>query len=183
MMQKLYLRHGPKSRTGGRITNYRSQHIALASVALALILAFAAPVFAGENETATVWFMKGLDLYNQEKYDESLEAYNRALELDPNDFEAWNNKGIDEGLLGMYDEALKSFENAVALNESYAEAWYNMGVIYDFKGYYHTAIQAYKRATQINPSYQKALVRRNIDTDIVMARSLSCACSDQIVLV
>jgi Flp pilus assembly protein TadD, contains TPR repeats len=127
--------------------------------------------------------MKGFNLYNQERYNDSLEAYNRALELDPNDFEAWNNKGIDEGLLGRYDEALKSFENAVAINESYAEAWYNMGVIYDFKGYYYTAVQAYKRATQIDPSYHKALVRKNFDTDIVMSRSLSCACKDQIALV
>lgn len=141
------------------------------------------PVCAGANETSTDWFMKGLDLYNQDKIDESLQAYNRALELDPNDYEAWNNKGIDEGLLGRYDDALVSFGNAVAINESYAEAWYNMGVIYDFKEYYASAIQAYKRATQLNPSYQKALVRRNADTDVVMARSLSCACSDPIILV
>jgi tetratricopeptide (TPR) repeat protein len=141
------------------------------------------PACSGANETSIDWFMRGLDLYNQEKFNDSLQAYNRALELDPNDFEAWNNKGIDEGLLGRYDAALQSFGNAVALNESYAEAWYNMGVIYDFKGYYYTAIQAYKKATQINPAYQKALVRRNIDTDMVMSRSLSCACKDPIILV
>lgn len=151
-------------------------------VTLALIWAFTAPVCAGANETSIDWFMKGLDLYNQEKFNESLQAYNRALELDPNDFEAWNNKGIDEGLLGRYDDALQSFGNAVALNKSYAEAWYNMGVIYDFKGYYYTAVQAYKKATQINPSYQKALERRSVDTDIVMSRSLSCACKDPIIL-
>ena len=127
--------------------------------------------------------MKGLNLYNQDKFEESLQAYNRALELNNNDAEAWNNKGIDEGLLGKYDDALVSFKNAVAINESYAEAWYNMGVIYDYKGYYQTAVQAYKKATQLNPSYQKALVRRNVDTDVVMARSLSCACSDPIILV
>lgn len=155
----------------------------MALVTLALIWAFTAPACVGANETSIDWFMKGLALYNQEKYDESLQAYSRALEQDPNDFEAWNNKGIDEGLLGRYDEALKSFGNAVAINESYAEAWYNMGVIYDFKGYYYTAVQAYKRATQINPSYQKALVRRSVDTDVVMSHSLSCACQDQIALV
>ncbi|MCK9565708.1 MAG: tetratricopeptide repeat protein [Methanothrix sp.] len=152
-------------------------------VTLALIWAFMVPACAGANETSLYWFMEGLDLYNQEKFNDSLQAYNRALELDPTDFEAWNNKGIDEGLLGRYDDALQSFGNAVAINESYAEAWYNMGVIYDFKGYYQTAVQAYKRATQIDPSYQKALVRRNVDTDIVMGRSLSCACKDPIILV
>ncbi|MCX6672287.1 MAG: tetratricopeptide repeat protein [Methanothrix sp.] len=152
-------------------------------VTLALIWVFTAPACAGANETSLDWFMKGLALYNQEKFNESLQAYSRALELDPNDFEAWNNKGIDEGLLGRYDEALRSFGNAVAINESYAEAWYNMGVIYDFKEDYYTAVQAYKKATQINPYYQKALVRRSVDTDVVMSRSLSCACQDQIALV
>jgi len=165
------------------LTNCRWQNFYLAVVALALVCALMVPVCAGENETSSEWFMRGLNLYNQDKYEESLQAYSKSLELNKNNAEAWNNKGIDEGLLGRYDDALVSFNNAVAINESYAEAWYNMGVIYDYKGYYQTAVQAYKRATQLNPSYQKALVRRNVDTDIVMARSLSCACSDPIILV
>ena len=155
----------------------------MALVTLALILTFMAPACATENETSLDWFMKGYSLYNQEKFSESLDAYNRALLLDPKDFEAWNNRGIDLGILGKYDEALMSFENAVALNESYAEAWYNMGVVYDTKGDFPTAVQAYKKATQIDPSYQKAFVSRNVDTDVLMSRSLSCACKDQIALI
>jgi tetratricopeptide (TPR) repeat protein len=183
-MQKLYHRLALlQERKEGRITNLKSVQVSLALVALALILTLMAPAYAQTNETSIYWFMKGYNLYNQEKFNESLQAYDKALELDPLDFEAWNNRGTDLGLLGNYDEALKSFENAVSLNDSYAEAWYNMGVIYDIKGYYATAVQAYKRATQIDPSYQKALVRRNVDTDIVMSRSLSCSCQDQLALV
>jgi tetratricopeptide (TPR) repeat protein len=155
----------------------------LALVTLALTLTFTVPAYGQTNETSIDWFMKGLSLYNQEKYSESLEAYNKTLELDPKDFEAWNNKGIDLGSMGRNDEALEAFRNAVALNESYAEAWYNMGVIYDLKEDYNTAVQAYKKATQINSSYQKALVNRNIDTDIVMYPSLSCHCPGQVPLV
>jgi tetratricopeptide (TPR) repeat protein len=161
----------------------KSIHVYLALVTMALILTFIAPTGGQTNETAVDWFIKGLALYNQEKYSESLDAYNMALELDQKDSEAWNNKGIDLGLLGRNDEALDAFKNAVALNESYAEAWYNMGVIYDFKGDYYTAVQAYKRATQLKSSYQKALVNRNIDTDVVMSRSLSCACQDLLALI
>ena len=84
----------------------------MALVTLALILTLMAPACASAsaNETSIDWFMKGYNLYNQEKFSESLDAYNRALELDPRDFEAWNNRGIDLGLLGKYDEALTSFE-------------------------------------------------------------------------
>jgi len=158
--------------------------ISWALVALAVAVVFSTMPACGQtNATSSYWFFQGLALYNDDKYQESLDAYDKALELDPADYEAWNNRGIDLGLLNRYDEAIESFKRAVTLNDSYAEAWYNMGVIYDFKGNYYTAVQSYKKATQINPSYQKALVNRNADTDIVMARSLSCSCQDQITLV
>jgi len=156
------------------------QRASLALLAVSLVLSIVVPASAQENETAMSWFMKGYNLYYEGRYNESLEAYNRALELDSSDSEAWNNKGIDEGLLGRYAAALNSFENAVAINSTYAEAWYNMGVIYDMQGDSYDAVQAYKKATQINPEYQKAWVRRNVNSDQIMARSLSCACHDQI---
>jgi tetratricopeptide (TPR) repeat protein len=164
------------------IMNQSFRHFFLILAAAGLILG-SAPGCLAENETAIDWFMKGYDLYNLGRINESLEAYNRSLELNPEDYEAWNNRGIDEGLLGRYDAALLSFQNAVGLNESYAEAWYNMGAIYDLKGLPYTAVQAYKKATQINPDYQKAWERRNVNTDIVMANSLSCACQGQVALV
>lgn len=164
----------------------KSSQVSLALITLTLATAYAAPALGqstNSTDASLYWFQQGLSLYNMDKYEESLNAYDKALELNPNDFEAWNNKGIDLGLLGRYDEALTAFNNAVALNDSYAEAWYNMGVIYDFKGSVYTAAQAYKKATQINPSYQKAWVMRNVATDTVMSRSLSCSCQDQIALV
>jgi tetratricopeptide (TPR) repeat protein len=160
----------------------KSIHVSLALVSLVLIMTFASPVL-GQANNSTYWFIQGLAFYNQDNYSASLDAYNKALELDQRDSEAWNNKGIDLGILGRYNDAIKAFENAVGLNESYAEAWYNMGVIYDLKGDPYTAVQAYKRATQINPSYQKALVNKNYNTDRLMARSLSCACQDQLALI
>jgi tetratricopeptide (TPR) repeat protein len=166
-----------------RITNSKSVQVSLTLITMALILTFMAPACASANETSVNWFMKGYTLYYEEKFSDSLDAYNKALELNPKDSEAWNNKGIDQGLLGKYDDALSSFETAVALNDSYAEAWFNMGVIYDIKGDYPTAVQAYKRATEVDPSYHKAFVARNVDTDLLMSRSLSCACQDQLALV
>ncbi len=148
--------------------------------ALLLIMAFAVPAFG--QTTATDWFNIGMELYNQDNFTGSLEAYNKVLDIDPLDSQAWNNKGIDLGMLGRYDEALHAFGNATKINSSYAEAWYNAGVIYDFQGDLVSAIHAYNKATEIDPSYQKALVSRSHDSDIVLAPSLSCSCSKQIPL-
>src|SRR5690606_17960745 len=115
------------SRKEGIKTNLKSAQVSpsLAVIAVGIVsISFVFPLtgYAQTNETSVNWFMKGYDLCQQEKYNESLEAYDKALELNSSDFEAWNNRGINLGLLGNYDEALRSFQNAVALNESYAEA-------------------------------------------------------------
>ena len=130
-----------------------------------LIMGLAAPALGQLN--ATEWFDVGITLYDQERFSDSVQAYDRAIEINPQFAEAWNNKGIDLGMLGKYDEAFQAFSTAVTINSTYAEAWYNMGVIFDFKGDYDSAIQAYSRAIWINPSSQKALINRDNDIDII----------------
>jgi tetratricopeptide (TPR) repeat protein len=138
------------------------------SILLFIILAFAAPALGQTNATAqseSEWFTKAVSLYNQDKFAESLEAYNKVLEINPNNAEAWNNKGIDLGFMGKNEEALDAFYKATSINSTYAEAWYNMGVIYDALGDLDRAIQAYNEATEANPSYTKAWYRKNYDID------------------
>lgn len=134
-------------------------------LALPLLVTFAAPAFGQTN--ASDWFDKGVALYNEDNFTGSLDAYEKAIEIDPGNAEAWNNKGIDLGILGKYDEALYAFREATQLNSSYAEAWYNMGAIFDIQGKYVNAIQAYSTATRINPSYQKAWEAKNYDINII----------------
>lgn len=134
-------------------------------LALPLLVACVAPAFGQTN--ASDWFDKGVALYNEDNFTGSLDAYEKAIEVDPRNAEAWNNKGIDLGILGKYDEALYAFREATQLNSSYAEAWYNMGAVFDIQGKYVNAIQAYSTATRINPSYQKAWEAKNYDINII----------------
>lgn len=123
------------------------------------------PNAAQLNETQ--WFNIGLTLYHQERYNSSLQAYNKVIEINPRNAAAWNNGGIDLGMLGRYDEALSAFDRATEINSSYAEAWFNMGEVYDSLGETHSAIEAYTRATESNPNYENALINKNRDIDIV----------------
>ena len=63
-----------------------------------------------ETETAEVWFNKGL--YEQGKYEDALECYDRAIELDPDFADAWNIRGLVLHYLGREEEAQKCFEEA-----------------------------------------------------------------------
>lgn len=118
-----------------------------------------------ENETQ--WFKVGVTRFNQGRYEESLQAYDKVLQINQQNAAAWNNIGIVQGLLGKYDSALQSFLKATSINSSFAEAWFNVGIAYDFFGEYDNAINAYTKATEINPNYEQAQKKKNEDINFV----------------
>jgi tetratricopeptide (TPR) repeat protein len=118
-----------------------------------------------ENETQS--FKVGATRFDQGRYEESLQAYDKVIQINPQNAAAWNNRGIDLGLLNKYDDALQSFLRATSINSSFAEAWFNVGIAYDFFGEYENAINAYTKATEINPNYEQAKANKNEDIDFI----------------
>jgi len=49
------------------------------------------------------------------KYDEAIECYNKALDINPNLAGAWNNKGIAYYKMNKYDEAIECFIKSISL--------------------------------------------------------------------
>ena len=62
---------------------------------------------------------RGIELSNSEKYDEALECYNRALEIDPYNAKTWYNRGVLMGKIKKYEEGIKNFEKAMEINPTY----------------------------------------------------------------
>ena len=52
------------------------------------------------------------------RYDEALEYYDKALEIDPNYAIAWYNKARLESLRNNFEESIKSLKNAIELDNS-----------------------------------------------------------------
>jgi tetratricopeptide (TPR) repeat protein len=90
------------------------------------------------------YFNRGVDLYQRDKYELALEAFDKAIKLKPDFAKAWSNRGLALGELGRYEEALKAFVKAIELKPDYAAAWYNRGVILDKLGRYEEALKAFE---------------------------------------
>ncbi|MEO1801005.1 MAG: tetratricopeptide repeat protein [Cyanobacteria bacterium J06629_2] len=50
------------------------------------------------------------------RYEEALIDLGRAIELDPNNFNAWANRGSAKGSLGRYEDALTDYDRAIELD-------------------------------------------------------------------
>ena len=100
--------------------------------------------------------IKGAVLQGLGQLDLSIEAYNKALEIEPNYADAYYNMGMALQRQGKLKEAIEAYNKALAIKPDYADAYNNMGVVLQDQGKKEEAIEAYTRALSINPNYAEA---------------------------
>jgi large repetitive protein len=99
---------------------------------------------------------KGDALYNQEKYEEAITYYDKALAIDPNYVYALNGKGNAIAVLGKYEEAITYYDKALAIDPNYSDALNNKGITLADLGKYEEAITYYDKALAIDPNHDLA---------------------------
>jgi tetratricopeptide (TPR) repeat protein len=77
---------------------------------------------------------RGVELYNLGKYNESIEDFDRAIEIDTQNAVAWSNKGAALASMDLYNDALESFNNATKFNPQYSAAWHGKGFVLENQG-------------------------------------------------
>ena len=103
------------------------------------------------QQTAEDWCNKGNILLNLGEYNESINAYNKAIELNQSLAVAWKQKGNAFLNLTEYHESLSCYDNAIRLDPNYAAAWNNVGVALMNIGEYDAAINAWNKAIKLDP--------------------------------
>jgi superkiller protein 3 len=96
---------------------------------------------------------KGFDMGNGEltKCNAAIRRYQKAIDIDPNDAEAYNNMGRSSHDLKNYHEAIRYCQKAIEINSKFAAAYYHMGYTYQVLKNYHEALRCYKKTVNFNP--------------------------------
>ena len=107
-------------------------------------------------DEALNYFNSGLTLYHQQKYDEAITQFKKAIEIKPDYAEAYYRCGLALSQLGQYDEAIAQFKKTIEIKPDYAEAYYRCGLALSQLGQYDEAIAQFKKTIEIKPDYAEA---------------------------
>jgi tetratricopeptide (TPR) repeat protein len=82
----------------------------------------------------------------------AVEAFNHALEINPDNHLTWHYRGMALSAGKRYEEAIASCDKAIEINLNKYEAWFNRGNALINLGRNEEAIKSYDKAIEINPS-------------------------------
>lgn len=103
------------------------------------------------------WFQKGLALEETgAPIEQAIEAYKKAVELNPNAAGALLNLGTIYYHLRQFREAEANYLGAIAADPKYPLAHFNLGNLYDERAETARAREQYEIALSLEPSYADA---------------------------
>ena len=97
---------------------------------LVMLLALSAPVFAEEaGNDAKLIYNQGVEFYKAGEYERSMEAFKKAVALEPNYIDAYYNLGTVLEKLEQYDSALTVFKQIIVRKPDDYEAVYKAALL------------------------------------------------------
>ena len=110
-----------------------------------------AEVMKDQGNTAA-WIQLGHVYFDTDQYQKAINAYTKALELEPKNADVLTDLGIMYRRNGQPQEAIKSFDRAVAVDPKHEAARFNKGIVmmHDLKDQ-NGAIKVWEELLEVNP--------------------------------
>jgi tetratricopeptide (TPR) repeat protein len=121
---------------------------------------------------AKLYLIGGRKKWNEDKYQEAIELFDKAISADPENADAHFWKGMSHDGLNQSDLAISSLDRAIALDKEYGLAYYMRGMNYSTKKKYDLAINDLEVASKLlKTSGNNVYAERALQT-IVLLKTL-----------
>mgnify|MGYP006292517129 CR=1 FL=1 len=142
----------PPSAAGVPVVNYQQQITTLEGIV------------ARDPENRNAWVQLGNNYFGSDQPIKAIEAYDKALELGPDDPNVLTDQGTMFRRVGWYDRAVSNFQRAAELDPNHAQSRYNMGVVYRYDLQdFPKAIAAWESFLALNPGGNVEQIRTEVD--------------------
>ena len=128
------------------------------------------PTFADDMTEAKLEYNKGIDFYKIGQYDRSMDAFRKAINLDPEYIDAYYNLGSILEYLEQYEAALTVFKQIIVRKPTDYDAVYKAAMLSNKLGYTDKAksyLALIPANSYINPQIEKLAKEMNTDLQTI----------------
>jgi tetratricopeptide (TPR) repeat protein len=101
------------------------------------------------DKAENAYLLRGFALNRLEDYDTAIQAFDKAIEIDPKRLDLWQNKAYSLTKLGRFVEVLKCYEVMTGIEPNNAEIWSKKGEIHLALGQINEANEAFSIAKNL----------------------------------
>ena len=124
---------------------------------LIILIGLLTPILSHGQED---WMNRGFTLLRSRHFSAAAEAFTRAIEMDPDNAEAYNHRGVARAYMGKIDDAISDYTRALQIKPELVGALNNRGSAFYQKKLLNRAISDYSKAIEINPYLAEAYSNR-----------------------
>ena len=107
-------------------------------------------------DDALLFNLRGACHEAMNQFDQSIESFNKAVEIHPQYEEALYNLGVVQKKAGKPDDSINSYQRAISINSQNANAHNNLGNLLTQKGHIKQSIEHLNLALKLNPKFAEA---------------------------
>ncbi len=97
--------------------------------------------------------------FEENKFEEAIDFYSKAIELDPKYSSAYFNRALSYAILNKYEEAERDAETVMDIEPDSYDAPYVMGIVAEYQQDFQGAKEWYERSLAKNSKYEQAKAR------------------------
>ncbi len=131
---------------------------------------------SGDFRKRNDFFKRGRIAFEAGQFEKAIHAFNKVIEWDPHDANAFTFRGLAHRQLKNFDAALKDLEMVVKIDPNHRVGNLNLGCVQRDVGDYDKAIQSFKKAEEGDP--ENPLIYQNRATAHIAKEDWEAARSD-----
>ncbi len=113
-----------------------------------------------KGEQSRIWYLNARKLEEAQQYDRAIIAYEKAINFQPDYYEAWHSRSRLLTQIEKFEEALRSLEKAIELKPKEAILWQEKAEILEKSTKLESAISAYQTYIKLKPQDANAWYRK-----------------------
>ncbi len=108
-------------------------------------------IHAVNQLSASDWLNKAHQFFAADAFQDAIDAFSKAIELDPKNWHAYHGRGIAYNISGKYQQAIADFTKIIELDPKNVSGYTLRGDAYEELGNYEQVVVDYTKVMELDP--------------------------------